>query len=257
LIILRFDKGNIVAEGGPVPYSKYDKRKDLYSAPGYRYKAIKKHLKKQGINYKDETKKLASISNLVSKITLRDYQEKALSDWKKAGNKGIVILPTGAGKTVLAMKAIENLSVPSLIVVPTIVLLDQWKNRLEDEFKIKIGALGGGKIDIRPITVTTYDSASIRADTIGNNFEFVVFDEVHHLPAPSYRRIGLMYTAPYRLGLTATLDRERGTHISLIDIVGRIVHEVDVEKLVGVHLSDFTREEVSRLGVLKTTRNSC
>lgn len=68
---------------------------------------------------------------------------------------------------------------------------------------MEIGKLGGGEKKILPITVSTYDSAYIHAETLGNRFGLLVFDEVHHLPAAGYRSIAEFSAAPYRLGLTA------------------------------------------------------
>jgi superfamily II DNA or RNA helicase len=154
------------------------------------------------------------------------------------------VLPTGAGKTVIALKAIEELRVATLIVVPTLVLLEQWRKKLEEEFGISVGTVGGGRVDIKPITVTTYDSASIKAQSMGNIFRFLVFDEVHHLPAKSYRRIALTYIAPYRMGLTATLARDDGAHEDLSFLVGDVVYEMEVDDLAGDHLAEYTVQTV-------------
>jgi superfamily II DNA or RNA helicase len=162
-----------------------------------------------------------------------------LKSWNEAGNRGLVILPTGSGKTFLAVKAIEDSQCSTLVVVPTIVLVDQWRNVLEDAFKISIGALGGGKEDIKPITVSTYDSARLRTRKLGNLFDFIVFDEVHHLAAPSNSRIAERYIASKRLGLTATLPNAEEPLIILEELVGPKVFELGVNDLAGSHLADF------------------
>jgi superfamily II DNA or RNA helicase len=244
LIVLRYDKGSLLAEGGPIPYGRYDASSRSYVAPAFRYREIVEHLEGQGLDFNDEADLSPTVSGLSSNIELRDYQEEALGSWGSAGHRGIVVLPTGAGKTVVALKAIEELGEAALVVVPTLVLVDQWRRRLEEDLSVEVGVLGGGSRDIRAITVATYDSASMRAESIGNLFGLLVFDEVHHLPASSYRRIGLMYTAPHRLGLTATLAREDGAHISLIELVGRVVYEMGVDDLAGIHLSDYTVQTV-------------
>jgi superfamily II DNA or RNA helicase len=181
---------------------------------------------------------------LSSSIVLRDYQEEALEAWSIEGHRGVIVLPTGAGKTVVAIKAIESLGEPTLIVVPTLVLVEQWRARLEEEFGVEVGVVGGGAREVRPLTVITYDSAVLRSEELGNRFGLLVFDEVHHLPAASYRRIGTLYAAPYRMGLTATLSREDGGHVSLMDYVGRIVYEMEVDELAGVHLAEYSVETI-------------
>jgi superfamily II DNA or RNA helicase len=202
------------------------------------------HLEREGVAFSDEVFRKGSRLQLSSSIVLRDYQEEALEAWRNEGHRGVVVLPTGAGKTVVAIKAIERLEEPTLIVVPTLVLVEQWRARLEEEFGVEVGVVGGGSREVRPITVITYDSAVLRSEELGNRFRLLVFDEVHHLPAASYRRIGTMYAAPYRMGLTATLSREDGAHVSLMDYVGRIVYEMEVDELAGVHLADYSIETI-------------
>jgi superfamily II DNA or RNA helicase len=131
-----------------------------------------------------------------------------------------------------------------LVVVPTLDLLDQWRQILRDQFVIEVGVYGGGDDMLKPLTVSTYDSAYIRAEQLGNRFMFMVFDEVHHLPAPSYSQIAEMYIAPYRMGLTATYEREDGGHYDLPRLVGGPVYQLGVDALAGKHLSPYTHEKV-------------
>jgi superfamily II DNA or RNA helicase len=98
-------------------------------------------------------------------------------------NSGMIVLPTGSGKTLVGIKAISLLNTPTLVRAPTLDLVDQWRTRLKKEFRTEVGVLSGGKWDIRALTVSTYDSAYIHADKLGNNFGLIIFDEVHHLPA--------------------------------------------------------------------------
>lgn len=244
MIVLGFDKGSIVARGGSIPLGKYDANTESYRAPAHRYRDIIEHLSSQGIEYRDEVFGGLKCPVLTSRIELRDYQEKAIGAWREAGHRGLIVLPTGAGKTVIAIRAVEELREATLVVVPTLVLADQWRQRLEESFGVKVGVIGGGSREVRAITVATYDSASLRADRLGNLFRLLIFDEVHHLPAESYRRIGLMYIAPHRLGLTATLARDDGSQASLVELVGGLVYEMGVDDLAGTHLSDYTVETV-------------
>ncbi|MBN2007455.1 MAG: DEAD/DEAH box helicase [Anaerolineae bacterium] len=139
---------------------------------------------------------------------LHAYQTEALQAWQASGFWGSVVLPTGAGKTFLALHAMALCATSTLVVVPTLDLLHQWYARLVNAF----GGAGGGDVGVwygvekrmAPLTVTTYPSAWAHAETLGNQFKLLIFDEIHHLPAPSWREIALMCAAPYRLGLTAT-----------------------------------------------------
>ena len=112
-----------------------------------------------------------------------------------------------AGKTLLALKAIEHVRRSTLIVVPTIDLLNQWYDLLTNAFDLEVGILGGGYHEIQEITVTTYDSAYRHSNEYGDRFGFLIFDEVHHLPSPSYSHIPELSIASRRLGLTATYER--------------------------------------------------
>jgi len=240
LITLEFEGGRVVARGGPIPHGRLEKASGAYVAPAHLYRDIVKQLEAQGADFRDEVYKSLPCPELSSSIQLRGYQRRALDAWAEADHRGVVILPTGAGKTVLALKGIEEMGLATLIIVPTLVLVDQWRRELESAFNVEVGVLGGGRSEIRALTVATYDSASLRAPQIGNLFSTLVFDEVHHLPASSYRRIGLMFSAPNRLGLTATLSRDDGARVALMDLVGEVVFEMAVDELAGTHLSDYT-----------------
>jgi hypothetical protein len=105
LIVLVFERGNIVARGGAIPHGKYESRTDSYVAPAFRYSDIIEHLEENEIEYRDEVFEGLSCPRLGSSIKLRDYQEKALGAWRKANNRGLIVLPTGAGKTVRPVEA--------------------------------------------------------------------------------------------------------------------------------------------------------
>ena len=245
MIVLRYDRGSVVARGGPIPHGRFDARAGAYRAPALLYREIVDHLEGGGTEYRDEALNAIPCPDLKSDIRLRDYQRRALDAWRSAGRRGVIVLPTGSGKTIIAIKAMEELGEAALVVVPTLVLVDQWRRELEEAFGVEVGVVGGGRHLLRGLTVATYDSASLRADQLGDRFGLLVLDEVHHLPAPRYRRVGLMYLAPSRLGLTATLEREDGAHNALLELVGDKVYEMEVDDLAGVHLSEYTVRTVS------------
>ena len=110
---------------------------------------------------------------------------------------------------------------------------------------MEIGQLGGGGKKILPITVSTYDSAYIQAENLGNMFGLVIFDEVHHLPAVGYRNIAEFSAAPYRLGLTATYEREDDLHSELNKLIGGKVYEKQVSELAGGHLATYKIKRVT------------
>ena len=159
--------------------------------------------------------------------------------WIEAGKKGVVSLPTGAGKTILAVMLIAEVSRPTLVVVPTIDLLNQWKAILESFFSVKVGALGGGHRDICELTVSTYDSAQMYIDRMGDKFGFIVFDECHHLPAEQYQYIAKSSIAPFRLGLSATVERPDGKEEVIYDLLGEKVYEGHISDMVSNVLSPY------------------
>jgi superfamily II DNA or RNA helicase len=156
----------------------------------------------------------------------RPYQREALRNWLGNGGRGVVVLPTGAGKTVVAFMALEQVPVRTLVVVPTIDLLRQWRAGLIEKAGVpaeQVGVVGGGERAPRAITVMTYDSAAMPRRSLAD-YGLLVVDEVHHLPAPSYRKIADKTQAPWRLGLSATPERSDGAHLDLAELVGSEVY---------------------------------
>jgi superfamily II DNA or RNA helicase len=246
--VLRYEDGTIRIEDPPsgLPGVETDPRSGTGRAPAYRYGAVRGACRERGIDVEDRVLEVPDAGALSSTYELREYQAAALSDWEAAGRRGVLELPTGSGKTVIGIAAIESLEAATLVVVPTIDLLEQWRRELEAEFSVPVGQLGGGKQRVEPITVSTYDSAYLRADDLGDRFGFVVFDEVHHLGGEGYREIARLLAAPARMGLTATFERPDGAHEVVAELVGPVVHRIDPEELAGDHLAayDVRRVEV-------------
>jgi superfamily II DNA or RNA helicase len=247
---LTYDKGTIVIRGlAHIPFAILDPRTNVLRALALHYSNIIDYLKQSGIQYSDhvlseETMMLSSSLSSSSPLSLRDYQQRALDNWLRAGLRGCVVLPTGSGKTILGIKAIEKANAASLVIVPTLDLMDQWTTVLSKHFpNTRIGNLGGGNDDLQSITVSTYDSAYIRAPFLGNKFSLVIFDEVHHLAALGYRTIAEQMAAPFRLGLTATIEREDDLHKDLPRLVGEIVFQASPDELArDKHLASYEIE---------------
>jgi superfamily II DNA or RNA helicase len=245
MILLRFDRGSLLIRGGVgTPYGQWDPRADAFRAMALYYREVLAYLNRSRVPYRDEAANPLPISTLSCQVKLRPYQERALEAWFDAGRRGVIVLPTAAGKTFIALKAIERLNTATLVVVPTLDLLDQWRRQLTHQFDVEVGAYGGGEQTLKPITVATYDSAYLQAERVGNKVMLIIFDEVHHLPAPSYSQIAEMYIAPYRMGLTATYERPDGSHYLLPRLVGGCVYRLEVEDLAGRHLSPYTHEKI-------------
>ncbi|QHS16155.1 DEAD/DEAH box helicase [haloarchaeon 3A1-DGR] len=246
---LRYDDGTIRIDADeplpPLPGVTDDERTGDVRAPAFRYAAIRRALEVAGRSVDDAVLATEPLA-LSTAYDLRPYQREALDAWTDADRRGVVELPTGAGKTVVAIAAMADRDRPTLVVVPTIDLLEQWRSELEREFDVPIGQFGGGQQRREPITVSTYDSAYLKADDVGESFGLVVFDEVHHLGGEGYRDIARLLPAPERLGLTATFERPDGEHRAIEELVGPLVYAVDVDSLAGDHLAPY---DVRRLEV--------
>jgi superfamily II DNA or RNA helicase len=183
----------------------------------------------------------------VLSIAPRSYQVEALTAWQRNYGRGVVVLPTGAGKTVVALMAIERLAARTLIVVPTIELLAQWRRVLCEQLGLPAGAVGvvgGGRRDVRELTVITFDSAAMPRRRL-DGFGLLVVDEVHHLPAAQYRRIVGKAAAPYRLGLSATPERADGRHRDLDALIGPVVfHRWPSDLRRQRHIADYEERRI-------------
>ena len=241
---LRYDAGTIVIEGEtPLcipPQFEWDARVEKYRAPAFARRRAMEYFGECAVRVQDLSSTAAKLDlKLRVDHSPRPYQKEALAAWIRAGMRGSVVLPTGAGKTFVAMGAIRNVGRGTLVVAPTIDLMNQWYSLLVDCLGIEVGILGGGYHEVRDVTVTTYDSAYIHAADYGNRFDLLVFDEVHHLPSPKNRQIPRMSTAECRLGLTATYERQDGAHAILGGLIGPVVYELGVHDLKGEYLSDY------------------
>jgi superfamily II DNA or RNA helicase len=244
MVRLWFDKGTLLLKGEiGTPYGKWDPRVGCFRVKALHYRDVLAYFEESQIPLEDRVQQLPPLENLKSTIQLRPYQESALSRWRRNENRGVLVLPTAAGKTYIALKAVDLLRTQTLIVVPTLDLIDQWRSRIRECLGVESGAVGGGEKTVRMITVATYDSAYLQAALLGNRFLLIVFDEVHHLASPSYMQIAEMYVAPYRMGLTATYERIDERHQLLPRLVGDLVFNVAVDELTGKHLAPYTYEK--------------
>ncbi|MGQ4834237.1 MAG: DEAD/DEAH box helicase [Candidatus Asgardarchaeia archaeon] len=174
--------------------------------------------------------------NLNTKITplftLRDYQYEAYRRWEANGYRGVIVIPTGGGKTHVALWAIYKLMKKTLIVVPTLPLVEHWKSNITKYLDVyRIGIFGANQKVLDEITISTYDSAYLNADKFADKFGLVIFDEVHHLPSESYRIIAESLLTEFRMGLTATPERSDMKHTLLDELVGSVVYRIDIETL--------------------------
>lgn len=242
---LTFDRGTLILHPPPrgkawMDYATWDDRIEKFRVPAIQYRSLVEALQAEETNFIDEAKEFYPLE-LVAGLEMTPYphQSEALAAWKLAGRQGVVVLPTAAGKTYLAQMAMQATPRTTLIVVPTLDLMHQWYAHLEAAFPdAQIGLLGGGSRDKTPILVATYDSAAIHAETLGNQYALIIFDECHHLPTDFSRVIAEYAIAPYRLGLSATPERTDGKHADLNILIGREVYRQRAEDLAGKALAE-------------------
>jgi DNA excision repair protein ERCC-3 len=188
-------------------------------------------------------------------FNLRRYQLDAADVFHAGGSalggSGVIVLPCGAGKTMVGMGVMAQLQTATLILTPSTVAVRQWISELLDKTSLtedQIGEYSGLEKQVRPVTVTTYQILTYRPRRSGGFPHFslfnqeewglIIYDEVHLLPAPVFR-ITADLQARRRLGLTATLVREDG-------------HETDVFSLIGPKKFDVPWKLLEKQGWIAT-----
>src|SRR5262245_49792951 len=261
-IRLTFDRGTVVAADAEparlaaLPGVQLDTRTQSYRARGIHYRAIVEHILRHKLPYRDEARAYQQTPwRIRNPRPPHPHQREAVETWWKGRGRGVVVLPTGTGKTDVGLLAMEKAARPAMIVVPTIDLLNQWYDRLLAAFGPPVGLIGGGPHELQPITVTTYDSAWRYVEQWGHRYGLLIFDECHHLPGPTYLEASIGSIAPFRLGLTATPERADGQESLLPELIGPIVYRREIKELSGQYLAeyrvercwvDFTPEEQQR-----------
>ncbi|MDR1135361.1 MAG: helicase-associated domain-containing protein [Clostridiales Family XIII bacterium] len=169
-------------------------------------------------------------------FVLRPYQSEAAevfhANGEARGGHGVIVLPCGAGKTIVGMAAMTKLQTETLILTTAITAVRQWIAELTDKTSLtadQIGEYSGEKKEIKPVTISTYQilGASERHRELMNSREWglIIYDEVHTLPAPVFRMTAELQSKR-RLGLTATLIREDGLESDVFTLIGPKRYEV-------------------------------
>lgn len=239
-LILISGRGIAELDSAPTLGMVYDQRLKKMVIPGRKYRDLVMECQRLKLELVDQVRKYDREDiELKKEILPRKHQIEALAAWESAGQMGVVILPTGAGKSILGVMAIARVRRPSLVVVPTIDLVQQWQATLQSFFGEDIGAYGGGDKNLKRITVATYDSARMIVETKGVLFGMIVFDECHHLPAAGNRIIAEASIAPFRLGLTATIERSDGFEDYVYESVGKKVYSGEISEMVSKDLAPY------------------
>ena len=210
-------------------------------------------------------------------FVLRNYQKSAveafIGDDNLRGGSGVIVLPCGAGKTIVGIKTMATISKKTLVLVTNITAARQWKREILNRTNLKddeVGEYSGEQKEIRPVTIATYQILTYRKDKEGDFEHFgifnsqdwglIIYDEVHLLPAPVFKFTAEIQ-ARRRLGLTATLIREDNLQTDVFALIGPKKFDVpwkDLEKEgwiatakcveIRVELDDFSKQGYLSLG---------
>jgi len=188
---------------------------------------------------------------------LRDYQKQAVANFW-AGGSGVVVLPCGAGKTLVGAAAMAEASATTLVLVTNTVAGRQWKRELMARTSLtddEIGEYSGERKEIRPVTIATYQIMTTRrqgeyrhlAIFDEHDWGLIIYDEVHLLPAPIFRLTADLQSRR-RLGLTATLIREDGREGDVFSLIGPKRYDApwrDIESQGWIAPADCTEVRVT------------
>lgn len=246
---INFDQGTLLLDGFsaqgvakifPNLNWVFDQRVGKYRTDALRYAAVNQalsHVAGKVVNNVERWQKISWPQNNLP--TLRLQQQQAVAAFDQAGHCGVVVMPTGTGKTVVALAIAQQLGVSCLVVAPIRDLMYQWQRRIHEYLGYDVGIIGDNTFNVKPVSVTTYDSAAIHMHSMGNQFGLIVFDECHHLPGDFYRESAMMSAAPFRLGLTATPGRSDGRNVDLDLLIGKVVYELRVQDARAKILADY------------------
>jgi len=243
---LTFVAGTLELRGlpadAPAPVGcRWDPRAACHRAPAIAYAELVLALLRNKVPLEDQARAYPTLPHgMRVRREPRPYQTEALAAWQGQQSRGVVVLPTGAGKSQLACMAIDAKRRAALVVAPTLDLVRQWYDLLRTTFGVEVGVIGGGDYDVQALTVTTYDSAYLHMERLGARFGLIVFDECHHLPGPSYALAARGALAPFRLGLSATPDRQE----ALDELIGPVVYRKEITDLAGDFLAEYDIERI-------------
>ena len=241
---LRFDRGSLKLDAPRrakvPPYLTWDPRVQAWRTEAINHPRLREDAATYRFQLRDEAERFFDCPPLhVNLPPLRPDQEAAVVAWERAGRRGVIVKPTGTGKTEIALAIVARHRVSTLIVAPLRDLMYQWQRRIKQGLGFDAGILGDARREIWPITVTTYDSAWIHMKEIGNRYRLIVYDEAHHLPGLTLHESALDCLAPMRLGLTATPERADGRDRLLTELIGSVVYEERIPQARGRTLADY------------------
>lgn len=224
----------------------WDARSRCLRAEAGAYAEIVRRLVGEKLAYRDDARRYVELAGgALAQRAPRPYQREGLLAWERQQSRGVVVLPTGAGKSQLGVMAIDKKRRSTLVVAPTLDLVRQWYDLLRATFGVPVGVIGGGEHRVEALSVTTYDSAYLHMEHLGARFGLVIFDECHHLPSETYALAARQCIAPFRLGLTATPERADGKESVLDGLIGPIAYRREIVEMSGEYLAEYETERIA------------
>jgi superfamily II DNA or RNA helicase len=242
--ILSFDRGTLVLRNSALedlPGFLWDARSTCLRAPAIRYREVIAAVRERGLPVVDRlAPSLHRPTGPWTHPALRVYQQDALLAFRAFERRGVVVLPTGSGKTRVAVAVLAEAATTALVLCPTRALLQGWRQELARWYGGPLGIVGDGESSIQEITLMTFESGYRHLDRLGDRFGVIVVDEVHHFAGGLRSEALEMCPAPSRLGLTATPPvRGSAGAARLAELVGPVVCEVGLRELQGTHLAEL------------------
>jgi len=214
-------------------------REKCVTTPVALYQKYLDFLASEGFTVENKVEELPEVQiPLQKRFELLPHQEDAFKAWYRT-RRGTIAIFTRGGKSFIALEAIYTLRKPTLILVTTKELLQTWLDYLERYLgvpKHSVGILGAGERKLGGITIATYTSAVKALDALKGRFEFVVFDEAHHVPATTFKSVALNVDAIYRMALSATPERRDRNEQLLYELCGNLVFKLTYDDLMRLRV---------------------
>lgn len=243
---IHFDRGTLILDDWPMgidpkglPGIVWDARVGCHRAPAFLHRDLIAEFSRREIPCEDFVRPKTRPSGRWEVVDLRPYQAAAMAAWQVSHRRGLIVLPTGSGKTRLALATLAALNVPSLCIVPTRVMMSQWQIEIRKVYGGSVAMLGDGSHQIGPITVATFESAYRHMNRMGDQFGLLIVDEAHHFGSGLRDEALEMCTAAYRLGLTATPPHTPAAVLRIEQLIGPAVYELTLGDLTGRFLAPF------------------
>jgi len=233
-------------------------RRGSYVVPPFMFHHLKRFAEEHGLRFEDRVTWPSDPIEIRRKdYDLFPFQAEAVSSWEAAGRFGTVVIPTGGGKTYVGLEAIARTGLKTLVCVVTMELATQWREFLEAKLGVTVGEFSGREKTLgREVVVGIYNSVAKHMEKLKDLFGLVIFDEVHHVPASTFRKIAFVSKAKFRLGLSATPERSDGNEHLIFLTAGDVVYKIGYRELVSAGILAPLEHKVLRVQLADDERRA-